>query len=311
MKQTQLNIPNQAVNLLESESEEFETILDYLMYEKSLVTFGDGKRVDHCIDLARSLSTGDHIFAKNNFDTMISIVFELVLTKKIDPWNIDLIAFARDYLIQVKKNNYLDLFIIGKMLFMAWGILKKKTDIMVEEAQKANEESIVEDLPEMVDFDLEGPHFDTFFGDDGVEDFTPIISEVPLRDSKRSATLLDVLDALVDAAAEAKRYKIIEERRRLLRSQRKSSDEIKKEINDNFHTDNLEHDKEIVWERIGKFNRQPIPFDNICNWGDRRDVISTLISSAHLAQELKINLWQNNFPYGDIYVKNLILKHSN
>jgi len=311
MKQNRENVQNVAVSLLKREPEEFETILDYLMYEKSLVTFGDGKQVDYCIELAKNLSIGEHMFIKNKFETMISIVFELVLSKKIDPWNIDLIAFAKDYLKQLKKRKQIDLFTIGKMLFMAWGILKKKTDIMVENARRVNDEGVGEEDAgqEAIDFDV--PHFDSFFEDAGIENVDPIITEIPWRDSRRSARLLDVVEALVDAAEEAERYSLIEKRRQKLRAQLKSTADIQKEINDNFHTDNIERDKEIVWQRIEKFNGQAILFNNLCNLEDRRDVISTLLSSVHLAQELKINLWQRNFPYGDIYIKNLILKHSN
>ncbi len=300
---------NAAAEMITQQPEQFDKVLSYLLYEKSLVTFDDGRRINFYLDLAKSLSTGTHISIANRFDRMVSIVFELVLSKKVDPWNIDLITFAREYLKLLKRENELDLFTIGKMVFMAWGILKEKTDLIVEEAERDRYEEEEVDLGPM-DYEIEFSEEllepiieNTFAGNTEAA-----ISEIAWRNSNRSATLLDVVDALADAVEESERRKVIEERRKKLRAHMVSESTMKKEIKDNFHEDNIEQDKDIIWQRINQFNGQPIPFSNICNFRDRTDVITALVSSVHLAQDERINLWQNNFPHGEIFIKNMLIK---
>ncbi len=302
----------EAVRVIEENPAGFESILEYLMYEKSLISFvHDGRRIDDYLDLVRGLSKGNHVAVDRSFEKMLVIVFELVLSRKIDPWNIDLVSFGKEYLKRLETEKDINLISIGKIVFMAWGVLKEKSEITLEDAIKIQEEE-ADDYSMMLgsmDFGLdENASMGHGFMDNGVG--SSAIVEMIWRDGERKATLLDVVEALREAQEEAHIRKVIEENRRKLKEERMKAEE-NISVDDNSHKDDIENDKAITWSRINKYNGHPIRLSQICDFKDRKDVISTLMSSVHLAHEKKINIWQRQFPYGEIYIKNLLKSRSN
>jgi len=303
----------QAVDVIQGDPEGFERILAYLMYEKSLISFErDGRIVDSYLEMAQGLSKGDHVSITNTFEKMMVIIFELVLSRQIDPWNIDLVSFGKEYLSRLEKESDVDLITVGKVVFMAWGILKEKTEIILEDAISCRDEEQGDEFSMMyaeAGLDMEGMYGTGFNPVMGTAE-SGVITEMIWRDGKKRATLMDVVEALAEAQQEAQVRKIIEENRRKLReANRKAAENLN--VKDNSHQDNIEKDKKITWARINKYNGHPIRLSQICDFHNRKDVISTLISTVHLAHEKKINMWQKKFPYGEIYVKNLMRAHSN
>lgn len=302
----------EAARVIESDPAVFERILEYLMYEKSLISFvHSGSKIDHYLDLVKGLSKGAHVSVDHTFEKMLIIVFELVLTRKIDPWNIDLVSFGKEYLNRLKKEKDVNLISIGKVVFMAWGVLKEKTDITLEDAIRYREEEDENYSRMMESMDLGFDPLNSIGGGSmGDSAQQAAIAEMIWREGERNATLLDVVEALREAQEEARIRKVIEENRQRLKEER---DRAEKNLNvaDNSHKDDMEKDKAVTWARINKYNGHPIKFSQICDFGDRKDVISTLMSSVHLAHERKINIWQRQFPYGEIYIKNLLRSHSN
>jgi len=299
----------QAFKVIKEDPEGFERILAYLLYEKSVISFeDDGKRINYYLDMVRDLSKGYHVSMAGNFEKMVAIVFELVFSRKIDPWNIDLISFGREYITRLEREKDINLITIGKVVFMAWGVLEEKSEIILEEAQRAQEE----EMDGSMFGDAEYPYggLDDRFDNALVPAEEAPITEMVWRDGRRTATLLDIVEALAEAEKEAQVRKIIEENRLKLRDENKKAEQ---EINvfENSHKDNIEEDMAIVWAKINQFNGSPIRLTKLCDYHDRMDVITTLISTVHLAHTKKISLWQKNFPYGDIYVRNLVRKHSN
>jgi len=303
----------QASRVIQDDPDGFERILTYLMYEKSMISFDDdGSRVNHYLDLVQDLSKGFHVSIKSTFEKMVAIVFELVFSKKIDPWNIDLVTFGKEYLERLERVQDVNLITIGKVVFMAWGVLEEKSEIILEEAMSSVEETREEEIEMM--FGESDIHFDQFGGPDFnrgmVSAEEPVISEMIWRDGKRKATLGDILEALAEAEEEARVRKVMEANRELLREKEKEAISGIR-VTDNTHNDNIEEDKAITWTKINRFNGHPIRLSQVCDFHDRKDVITTMISAVHLAHEEKINLWQRNFPYGEIYIRNLMRKHTN
>ena len=299
----------QAFKVIQDDPKGFERILAYLMYEKSIISFDDdGKRVNYYLDMVRDLSKGYHVSMTGNFEKMVAIVFELVFSRKIDPWNIDLISFGREYIARLEREKDINLITIGKVVFMAWGVLAEKSEIILEEAIKSQEEEMDNPMYGDAEYPYDGLD-DRFDNALAPRDEAPI-TEMVWRDASRTATLLDIVEALADAEKEAAVRKIIEDNRLRLREENKKAES---EINvfENSHKDNIEEDMAIVWAKINQYNGSPIRLTKLCDYHDRMDVITTLISTVHLAHRKKISLWQKNFPYGDIYVRNLMRKHSN
>ena len=303
----------QAIKVIQENPDAFERILAYLLYEKSIISLNDdSKRINHYLELVQDLSKGYHVSITSTFEKMVAIVFELVFSKKINPWNIDLVSFGKEYIERLERERDINLITIGKVVFMAWGVLEEKSEIILEEALNSVEDEYGEELDMMLGD--AGPCYDHFLGPDinrgMVSAEGPGISEMIWRDSERKATLGDILGALAEAEDEVRVRKIIETNRQLLREREKTAVSSIK-VTDNTHNDNLEVDKAITWAKIDRFNGHPIRLSQVCDYQDRNDVITTMISAVHLAHEKKINLWQRNFPYGEIYIRNLIRKHTN
>ena len=70
------------------------------------------------------------------------------------------------------------------------------------------------------------------------------------------------------------------------------------------HKDLLEEDMRLIWDRISHFNGHPISFMDIWD-GTKLDWIVTLRSLLFLANGRWIKVWQNKFPFGEIYIKNI------
>ena len=56
-----------------------------------------------------------------------SIIYELIRSKKIDPWDIDLNKFSQEYLKTIENLKKLNFRISGKVVFAAAIMLKIKT----------------------------------------------------------------------------------------------------------------------------------------------------------------------------------------
>ncbi len=71
------------------------------------------------------------------------------------------------------------------------------------------------------------------------------------------------------------------------------------------HEDHVEDDVEAVWEKIKSFHGRTMSLFELCETRGREDVIKTFMSVLFLAYDNKIRVYQKQFPYGKIYIKNM------
>jgi len=115
-------------------------------------------------------------------------------------------------------------------------------------------------------------------------------------------TLLELVGAFEEAKHEAKIQQILNQKRKELIERNKS---IRKQmLKDKVHKEDLEADIALVWQRINQFNGHPIRLADIHD-PSPDDLVMALVSSLFLANSGKIDLWQEQFPFGDIFVQNL------
>ncbi|RLF50737.1 MAG: hypothetical protein DRN11_04105, partial [Thermoplasmata archaeon] len=67
------------------------------------------------------------------------------------------------------------------------------------------------------------------------------------------------------------------------------------------HKEDIEKDMKIVMEKLSKLNGRAIPLSKLCK--NKDELLSILLPLLFLAKEGNILIWQEDFPYGEIYVK--------
>lgn len=253
--------------------------------------------------MAKKASNGENILIGNSFDRSVFLAFDLVLSQGLDPWNIDLVNFSSMYLKRAKEER-IDMMSAGRIIYMAWKVLRMQSDNVVINMEAKQEEEMGafgwEDIPN-------GAWLDS---DDGYS-YTNLVMKMPTppleepvrRDAKRKISLIELLDAFNQARKDAEDYQLID---RLRRDERERlALKARKAMKGTIHEDHLEEDILVVWERIHSSPKKSISFRNICETDNPDERIKTFLSVLFLAYEKKIKLSQRKFPYGEIYIKTI------
>lgn len=280
-------------------------VLKHLLFHKSLIDdWDDPARFDQYIDIVQKTQDGEHVSMTNPFDKSIAIAFELVMQQHINPWDIDLVRFSSLYLKRAKEEGQINLVTAGRIIYMAWQVLKMQSHELVNvvEQQEAEEpEYGWDDLP-----------CDEWYVADESYQYTQMVTqsddtpfkEPVRRKSRRKVSLIELVDAFDKARKEAEEYQLINKMRDEERTRRKEM--AKEQVDVTVHDENPEKDIEIIWNRINQFNGKSIPFTNLYDEGNKEDLIRALTSVLFLANENKVRVHQRKFPFGKIYVKNTV-----
>lgn len=254
--------------------------------------------------MAQQATYGEHIALDDPFDQSIYVAFDLVLNHDLNPWNIDLVSFSSLYLQRARREK-IDLLVAGRIIYMAWKVLRMQSDNLVVDMEAKKQEFIEpgfgwDDLPM-------GAWLDT---SDGYS-YTNIVMRTPQpplqepirRESERKVTLIELLDAFNVARKEAENYQILDKIRREERERLK--EKARKAMKGTAHEDHLEEDIAVVWERIQCMQQKSIRFTDLCNSKDQDERTKVFLSILFLAYEKKISVSQRRFPYGEILIKHL------
>jgi segregation and condensation protein A len=284
--------------MLEKDTSE---MINHLIFHKALISENDsGERIDEYMQLVRNLESGMHIAITNEFEKSISLVFELVAEEHFDPWDIDLIKFSKLYLKRIRKEKNVDLVTAGKIVLMAWSILKLQSDEVLSRA----------DIPEEEEFYFEGWDIMPEEFCEGLEDldYTEAVvsqSKIPIQEKimhkkKRAVTLMELVDAFNNAKLDVEKQKKLNEQRKLLQKMMKKDENFDEKV----HKEDLEEDIYVTWERICMSEEDRILLDDIID-GSQDDLIARFVSILFLAIDSRIRLSQRRFPYGEITIKNI------
>jgi segregation and condensation protein A len=216
-------------------------------------------------------------------DESIRSVFSLVLENGIDPWEIDLREFVRMYSKKVSANTF-DMIVAGKLLLMAWKILRLQTEATCAKGA----EPVMDDYNED-DFALED------------EDPMMAVPEVSFmrayqRETYRPVSMYELIDAFEDARAEI----AIQQERERVRAELKAKEP--KKFDNKAHDEDDEKDVERVWERIEKLGAGAIQMSQLYTNNVMED-LRTFVSVLHLVRDGKLNVWQDTLPYGEVFVE--------
>ena len=128
-----------------------------------------------------------------------------------------------------------------------------------------------------------------------------LLDEKVRHKGDRKVTLMELVSALEDARREADQRAVLVAAREGEKARRAVARQGRAERA--AHREDQEEDIREVWERILGQNGAPIPITSIQE-KTRDDMVKTLVSVLFLAKAQRIRLWQEDFPYGMIYVQN-------
>ncbi len=218
---------------------------------------------------------------KKSAEQPIEILLELVSEGEIDPWDFDIVKVADKFLEKVEILEKKDLKVTAKTLYAASMLLRKKSDQLVEEDEE-KEEQENEWQPQVYD----------------PRNQEPPKLELPVRrESKRPATVIELMDELKKALRQEKNKK------------RKQKLEDKKEKEDEERVKNLAHEEKIEKQIEETYNqikkawrkKKKIKFSDLIKIKTRSKIIEKYLSILFLANRDKIRLEQKK-PYGEILI---------
>ena len=278
-------------------------VINHLLFHKSLIDEkDDSARINHYVSMLQKADEGEHISIEDPFDRSIAIAFELVIQQHLNPWDIDLVNFSTMYLKRAKDEK-IDLITAGRIIHMAWKVLKLQSDDLVI-TMKSKEEQY-EPL-EWGDIPTE-----MWLSQDDAYSYTNLVMNMPeppldeplRRNAKRKVTLIELLDAFDQAKKESEEHQLIEQQRKEERD--RLAEKARKRMKGTVVEDHLEEDVQAVWERIIKTPKKTMSMMDLCENKGREELIKILMSVLFLAMDNKVLIYQKKFPYGKIYIKNV------
>jgi segregation and condensation protein A len=279
-------------------------VINHLLFHKALIDENnDMTRINQYLEMAKAAATGESASIEDPFDRSVYLAFDLVLNQHMNPWDIDLVGFSSMYLKRAKKEK-IDLLTAGRIIYMAWRVLRLQSDHLVVNME--TKEEVIEQ-----GFGWEDIPTAPWFANDDEYSYTNLLMKMPQspldeplrRDSTRKVTLIELLSAFDEVRKESEQYQLLDHLRQEERIQLEQK--ARKAMNGSAHEDHLEEDVAIVWERICQFPKKSLNFTELCQVDSAEERIKTFISILFLAYEKKIIVHQQKFPYGEIFIKTI------
>jgi segregation and condensation protein A len=210
--------------------------------------------------------------------TWKQILVDLISSRKVDPWNVDIIEIADAYIKKIKEMRSVDLLIPANVILAASILLRYKSDYLkiqeenLQDIYAAEESlpSLVEDIPEL-----------------------NLVSRIP---PKRQITMGELLEEMEKIIKYEGGFKVIKPR-----------GGIEGVINISINEEDIEKRMGEVYERIKNNSDSEglALFSKIIGKRDSHEIIYTLLSVLHLTQKQYIDIKQDDI-FGEIFI--LVLK---
>lgn len=225
------------------------------------------------------------IFSKADEVTWQSIIYELVKSEQMDPWDIDVSILAQRYIEMLRAIKEYDFRVSGKVLLAAAILLKMKSNKLVGEDLSELDRLLIGVEEEMEELGFEETGEIQKLGE-----IPALIPRTP-QPRKRKVSIFDLVEAL-ERALEVKK-------RRLLHSIPPLNLEAPKKKKDIT---------EIIREVYGRIKsffisalKGRLTFSKLLPSESKEDKVHTFVPLLYLAQQNKIELVQEN-PFGDIEI---------
>ena len=207
--------------------------------------------------------------------TWREMLMDLVATKKLDPWNIDIVEIATGYLEKIKKMEMLDLRVPANLILAAAILLRFKSQALrfEEEVQVVEEQTYVE------------------------EDAEPSVIPVLELQARIPPTRMVTLDELLSAME-----KVFDDQKK--REEKAHRVEIPTVINIQMPEFNIEERMEKVYGKImsEKDTEGLATFSALLDERTPVEMIATLLPLLHLVQDRRVTIFQEK-TFGEIFIR--------
>jgi len=279
-------------------SENYQAILNHLLFHKALISESEGgQRINRYLAMLTEIDQGMHVAVRDPFEKSVVAAFELVLERQLDPWEINLVPFTKLFLDKVKKDGAVNFVTAGKLVFLAWSILKMQSDKVLLDAMPPPAEEPVDGW----DLDMFRDPADLDYNQVVLAGTANPLTEAIHREGRRAVTLMELMDAFDEARKEA----AVQLEMNALREQ--AIKRFAPNFHEKVHGEDLTEDIAFTWQRLVAFNGEPVPLRNLTA-GGVWDEVTVFMSLLYLAHLEKVKLWQKDFPYGEIFVKRLSME---
>ena len=229
----------------------------------------------------------DLLFGKDEI-TWQSMLFDLVRTEQMDPWNIDISLLTQKYLDMVKQLKEMDFRISGKVLLAASLLLRIKSNRLVGEDLDQLDRLFSGDEEEELDFE----ELAEALPEKQIEK-ADLIPRTP-QPRKRKVSVYDLVGAL-ETALETKRRRVLQS----IPPQNVSVPTKKKDISE-IIKDVYGRIKSFFYSKQGK----RLTFSQLVPSDSKEDKVFTFIPLLHLTNQRKIDIFQEvHFGEIDVFLK--------
>ena len=209
------------------------------------------KFLDRLMELS-TLEEAEHQFLIEPFDRSVALVFQMFQSSDLDPWDVDLSNFIEMFNERIRSADNIDLPSCGRLIRMAWAILRGQASSLIERQERALE------FEEDVSWDFDGGWESEF--DDSEYNFSmgvmtgaadevlPSIFEGRIhRGEGRPVTLGELLLGLQDAGRIAGEQRLREE---IAKERREAHEKARARFSGSLHVEDLEGDLRRTWNAI-------------------------------------------------------------
>ena len=306
-----------------------QDVIDNLISEREETSKEATEYANRLMELAE-IQDSEHNMLDDPFDRSVAIVFQLVRNEDLDPWNIDLSAFIALFGDRIKKEaDSVDLPACGRLIRLAWEVLRGQANELLERQNKLDQFEEVEEFTEWgwaTDFDEDEFAFTNNLITGELDTELPsLFHERIRRDEGRPVTLAELLTALRDACDDAEALKLKEENRILYQKELKDA---LANVGSRMHDEDLESDIKYCWNAMKEaFHKgKPTLLSDVSQKllekykieADESEEllldeanITSFVSTLFLTHRGYAEIWQDEVPNGPVYIKDLWPKIDN
>ncbi|MEC8997962.1 MAG: hypothetical protein VX909_01775 [Candidatus Thermoplasmatota archaeon] len=209
------------------------------------------KFLDRLMELS-TLEEAEHQFLIDPFDRSVALVFQMFQSSDLDPWDVDLSSFIEMFNERIQGAENIDLPSCGRMIRMAWSILRGQANSLIERQERAMdfEEDVEWDFDGgwEADFDDADYNFSVGVMTGAADDALPSMFEGRIHGKEgRHVTLGELLLGLKDASRIAEEQRT---RERIAKERREAHDRERARFSGSLHVEDLEGDLKRTWEAL-------------------------------------------------------------
>ncbi len=278
--------------------ERYQSIEQHFNFNRSIIS-DDSERFSNYLSILDEIKRGE--IPEDSVDREIARVLSLAMEEDFDPWNIDLVEFSRAYIRKIKSAGDVDFIVAGKIVLLAWSVLKKQSESTLLRAESADEEDYFFEDWSPWDFEPYENIDDISYTNRVLSSEKPPVKKAVRFRASRTVTLTDLIDAFEEARKEMEMKK------------RKAA--IKNRISENIavpkssHEEDIEEDIKEVWARILDFKGDNMTVFALSD-GTKEDFITVFVAVLFLVKANRIRISQE-VPGGDITIENIMPKDEN